>query len=93
MSEEKKLQYVADVRQLARDYQQWIQRADSLCGSSAGAWGSLYQAILTEEDMPDAIIEADGATKLDALTAIVGNFQTMVTSYANGIDVNIERIK
>ena len=93
MSEEKKLQFIGDVRQLARDYQQWIQRADALCGASAGAWGSLYQGILTEADMPDAIIPEDGATKLDALTNIVANFQSMVTAYGNGIDVAIERIK
>lgn len=93
MSEEKKLQFVADVRQLARDYQLWVQRANALCGASAGAWGSLYQAILTETDLPDAIIPEDGKTKLEALTAIVANFQTMVANYENGIDGIIERIK
>jgi hypothetical protein len=90
--DEKKAQFVADVRQLIRDYQQWIRRADALCGASAGSWGALYSSILGEDDIPDAIIPDGEATKLDTLATAIGNAQTMLANYAAGIDTNFERV-
>ena len=90
--DEKKQQFIENFRQLVRDYQQIMERADALAGSDAGAWGALYSSIITNDDMPGGIIPADGSTALDAFTTAISNLQSMLTSYAGGIDTNFERV-
>ena len=90
--DDKKQQFIADVRQLARDYKLIMNRVDALLDASAGEWGALYQSLITNDDLPDAIIPESESDKLATFTNLIASFQTMLQNYANGIDTNIERV-
>ena len=85
--EDKKEQFVADLRQWMSDYKELIQRVRSL----TNAW-PLYQAILVEDDLSDAIIPSgDPITKLSSLTDSVANMIGAQTVFDAGVDDNYER--
>ena len=83
--DDKKQQYIADFRQWIRDYQQMMQRAWELNNNYG-----LYSSILTEEDMPDAIIS--NPDKLTSFVSAFANLQSIFSNYDAGIDDNFERV-
>lgn len=90
--EDKKQQFIADVRQLARDYKLIMNRAGALLDQDSGEWSALYSTIISNDDLPDAIIPETESDKLATLTNVISNFQTMLQNFAAGIDTNIERV-
>lgn len=83
--DDKKQQYIADFRQWIRYYQKMMQRA-WLLNDNYG----LYSVLLTEADMPNAII--DNPNKLTAFISAFANLQSIFNNYDSGIDDNFERV-
>ena len=85
--DDKKQQYIADVRTWVGQYRDLIANGVSLTQQ----WGALYSSIVTDEDMPDGII-SDGTSQLSAFTTAVANMLTLIAGYDAGLDTNFEQV-
>lgn len=86
---QKQVGFVDEVRSFARSYRALIEQADAL----TNRWASLYNTIVDESDMPDAIIPSgDPATRLASFMDAISNINTIISDFDAGIDTNFERI-
>lgn len=89
---EKKLEYTEDVRQLVRDYIQIMERVNIIADSTNGNWATLYNSVITEDDLSGDIIPIDGQTKLQMFGTVISNMRTLLTAYRADIDASLERV-
>lgn len=92
---DKQQNFISDARQLATRYRDIVNELNAL----SEAYESLYVNILTEEDFTGenmAVIpyspDTNPATRLASLVAVIGNMQTIVSTFDAGQDTNFERI-
>lgn len=85
----KQVGFIDEGRDLARRYREIVDELQDY----AKRWGALYGSILVESDMPEQIIPSGTpATRLNSYNDVVGNMESIITTFDAGQDTNFERV-
>ena len=89
---DKRQQFVANTRVAVEELMTAMDVIDAIANEVDGEWALLYGAIVTEEDIPETVIPADGETRLQALTTAIANMRALLAEYTGGMRTTFERV-
>lgn len=89
MENQKQVDFISKVRQLSTQYRNLIGELDEM----SNQWNALYGSLVAEADFESGNMAViPNPTRLQSLTDVIGNMQTIVSTFDAGIDTNFERV-